>query len=227
MSDIGVMREQGWYRPESDSFLFDREKLASEFDQFYQQNLLQPKYRNVAELQLSDIHQSEEIKKIFSLVSSEFSKLDDSLAFSKLWLVKSGNKDVNPDGLPYVPHIDKLRFAKAMFYLDDVNIQDGPLTIARQSPEKYEQIRQKMGDNHKETRQNWITDLPKDSLVPCTGSAGTLIYFDTNCPHAAGIVEEGHHRRVLRFDFEKPEWNSDRSLLSIINSCFLRLFRTG
>ena len=40
-----------------------------------------------------------------------------------------------------------------------------------------------------------------------TLNAGDSIIFDTNCPHFAWQVEKNGERRVIRFDFQKMEWN--------------------
>ena len=41
------------------------------------------------------------------------------------------------------------------------------------------------------------------------------MYFDTNSPHKAGILLEGHSREVLRFDYVHP---ADMGLLNKIRS---------
>ncbi len=227
MKDIKLISKQGWYAPKIESLNFDLGKLSDEFEDLYLRNLHKDRYVNVAELNLQEIYNTSEIRKAYLIVSNAYSELDSSLVFSKLWLVKSEQKNADPTQLPYVPHIDKLRFAKAMLYLDDVEIGDGPLTIAKQPPENYENHRMRMSDQHKERRENWITDLPEDAFVPCIGKSGTLIFFDTNCPHFAGLVESGHERRVLRFDFQRPGWNLRRSLASTLKvylSNFLHVF---
>ena len=55
-------------------------------------------------------------------------------------------------------------------------------------------------------------------LIPMIGNAGDVIFFDTNNPHQAGMVKNGKTRKVLRFDFERPLFNSKASYFnSILN----------
>ena len=51
------------------------------------------------------------------------------------------------------------------------------------------------------------------AFVAVEGNAGDAIIFDTNCPHFAGAVDVGQNRKVARFDYANPCWNSywDRS----------------
>ena len=42
-------------------------------------------------------------------------------------------------------------------------------------------------------------DIPK--MLPIVGKSGTLIIFDTDVAHKAGIVSENQHRSIVRFDY--------------------------
>ena len=54
------------------------------------------------------------------------------------------------------------------------------------------------------------------------GTAGDIIFFDTNVPHMAGIVEQGYKRRVLRFDFELDGLNKKPSFFDRVKNKILR-----
>ena len=53
-----------------------------------------------------------------------------------------------------------------------------------------------------------------------TGKAGDVIFFDTNTPHKAGIINEGYYRKVLRFDFERPFFNPKQTIFNYIINKF-------
>ena len=67
-------------------------------------------------------------------VAEQMRQLDPELAFAKLWCVRSDEDSGDDDRVPWVPHIDRDRYVKAMVYLDAVSEADGPLTIATAAP---------------------------------------------------------------------------------------------
>ena len=126
--------------------------------------------------------------------------------------------DTNKITLPYIPHIDKRRYLKAMVYLHDVNLEHGPIHLGRvKSTTDIEQKRKKLPSDYKEKGLNTISDKDLDgSLTPITGKAGDVIFFDTNTPHKAGVIKDNYYRKVLRFDFERPYFNPKQSMLNRI-----------
>jgi hypothetical protein len=107
--------------------------------------------------------------------------------------------------LPYIQHIDKNRFLKALIYLDEVTIDHGPIHFSLTRNENYEEKRQgiikkKLG----------ISNITKEVTVfrPITGQAGDVIIFDTNCPHYAGVGNMKFSRKSIRLDFEPLNWNN-------------------
>ena len=61
-----------------------------------------------------------------------------------------------------------------------------------------------------------ITDID-GKLIPMIGNAGDAIFFDTNTPHKAGIIEEGYSRKILKFDFERPSFNLQNPIKNLID----------
>ena len=113
-------------------------------------------------------------------------------------------------GLPYIPHIDKKRYFKIFLYLNDIEINNGPFTVSTNSSVK---------ENEK-LRKNWWrkndfnqfdTTIEKEHgllvneknlfFKPMCLPAGSIIGFDSNCPHYGGNVKEGFYRNVLRFNY--------------------------
>ena len=132
-----------------------------------------------------------------------------SVQFESVWAVNSQNQNADMSVLPYVPHFDKLRAFKAMVYLDDVTLADGPIHLAPPLSEDIETRRLALPANHKQKQLNRYAPVgPEDTPKPITAPAGSIIYFDTNTPHHAGFVEPGGERNVLRFDFKDSRWNT-------------------
>ena len=127
---------------------------------------------------------------VYSKVSEAYG---GELNFSKLWLVKSEQVNIDVNELPYIPHIDKARYIKVMLYLDDVGINDGPIHLATVGGGEYESVRASLPKNYKSQKLNHI----KDDLCyePMIAGERSLVIFDTNCPHYAGEVVSGHVRR--------------------------------
>ena len=141
-----------------------------------------------------------------------------NLKLSHLWLVSTSSADVNSSKLPYIPHFDKLRFFKAMVYLHEVTSDNGPIYLGKaKNKEDIEQRRRRLPDDYKMKSLNTIKkhDIKKE-LTPLIGSAGDVIFFDTNTPHKAGILSDGFKRQVLRFDFELSGLNPKPSLINRI-----------
>ncbi|MEO0337050.1 MAG: phytanoyl-CoA dioxygenase family protein, partial [Pseudomonadota bacterium] len=133
---------------------------------------------------------------------------DYEVVFRKLWLVDTTPKDSDQTKLPYIPHFDKERYLKAMIYLTDVtHLDDGPIHLLNSEIDGLDTKRRSLPRNHKEKGLNHIQLEDDAEITPIVGNAGTMILFDTNTPHKAGTVAEGHRRKVLRFDFEDPSWN--------------------
>ena len=106
-------------------------------------------------------------------------------------------------------HFDKLWTLKYMLYLNDIGpgcapfgVIPGSACVARS---RFREIYAKnnlqrlwMDDDRYQTMDN--SSLPADfgPVVDITGPAGTLIVFDTDTFHHAGVVAEGRERMILR-----------------------------
>ncbi|MBO67071.1 MAG: hypothetical protein CL398_02055 [Acidiferrobacteraceae bacterium] len=145
----------------------------------------------------------------------------DLYRLDKLWLNTSNHdftKRTNTFVDTHYPHIDKTRHLKVFVYVSDVGPSQGPFHIAPCNPGRYEKIRlrckkTKIGDN-------LIPDISKDQFISCHGPAGSVIIFDTNCPHFAGLIDPGKQRRVLRLHFTSSMFKlmyNERRLRSLWN----------
>lgn len=116
--------------------------------------------------------------------------------FEKIWLVESRFGEVDSASLPFLPHIDLKRSIKVMVYLNDVELKDGPMFIAKGvEPELFERRRRLM----KQKGDNVISE--RLDYEPLVGQAGHAHIFDTNVPHYAGPLAQGGMRDVLRLDY--------------------------
>lgn len=196
------------------------EKLLREFDQIYQENTSKNIHANFLDLRKDDIMKIPLFLSLLNKIQKKFESIigHNDLSFEKLWLVSSLSDDTSKITLPYIPHIDKHRYLKAMVYLHDVNLEHGPIHLGRvKSTTDIEQKRKKLPSDYKEKGLNTISDKDLDgSLTPITGKAGDVIFFDTNTPHKAGVIKDNYYRKVLRFDFERPYFNPKQSMLNRI-----------
>lgn len=131
------------------------------------------------------------------------------LQLAKIWFVQSKAVDTDPQELPYLPHFDKARYLKAMVYLHETTIDHGPISLGQPiDPDGIEVRRKRLPRNYKELGLNIINKNEiVDGLNPILGNPGDIVFFDTNTPHAAGIVKSDLSRKVVRFDFTHPTFN--------------------
>ena len=197
------------------------EKLHIEFDKIYQENTNNNNtHTNFLDLRNDDIIKVPLFFSLLSRIQKKFELITghNDLCFEKLWLVSSSSNDTNKTTLPYIPHIDKRRYLKAMVYLHDVNLEHGPIHLGKVKKNiNIEQKRKRLPQDYKEKGLNTIEDKDLDgTLAPMLGKAGDVIFFDTNTPHKAGIIKDSYHRKVLRFDFERPNFNLKPSIINKI-----------
>jgi len=99
-------------------------------------------------------------------------------------------------------HFDRLRCLKAMVYLTDVNKNCGPLSVVPGSHRKGSELRNsfKNAPSYEEKKNRIEIDYPELEVEfsPLTGSAGTLILFDTDTFHKGGDVLQHHERKIIR-----------------------------
>lgn len=198
---------KGWAMKPAGFIALDLKMVSEEFERAYAQGVVESTYENVASLNARDITKLPAIAAIFDQVQRHMHEISVQLRFEDLWLVSTKPENVHAEVVPFVPHIDKHRYMKAMIYLDDVGADDGPFSVVECPPAGTDAMRQSFGPDYKEKRQNVIDTFAPDAYKPCTGAAGSVIFFDTNCPHFAGHVRGDGRRRVFRFDFTDPTWN--------------------
>jgi hypothetical protein len=172
------------------------------------------RYENVVEYVCEEIQNIPDLFGILNTVENEFELSRRGFSLEKLWLVESFPEDITEGELPFIPHIDYQRFLKVMIYVDNVNTECGPFSAITCDPEIWEDRRLALPANYKQSLQNQITEFAMDEYKPFVGEPGTIILFDTNCPHFAGVVSPGNSRRVFRFDYLKPEWRRSESQFS-------------
>lgn len=203
------------------------ERLLIEFDQIFQENTSENIHANFLDLRKDDIVRIPLFLSLLNKIQKKFKLITgyNDLSFEKLWLVNSLSNDKNKFSLPYIPHIDKNRYFKAMVYLHDVSLNHGPIHIGQvKSTTNIEQIRKKLPSDYKEKGLNTINDEHLDGgLIPMIGKAGDVVFFDTNTPHKAGIIEDNYYRKVLRFDFKRPIFNSQPSLFNSLIKSFKKM----
>jgi len=197
-------------------------QVLKRFNKIFKTNIYQSNYSHIREIRKNEILNE---KIFFSLIDVLKKKLIflsgcENLIFDKLWLVKSTSNETKKNLLPYLPHIDKQRYYKAMIYLHKVSKYHGPIKLGIvKNGIDIEKIRKKLPKNYKSKGLNVMTSNELDGeLSPMTGGIGDVIFFDTNTPHAAGIIKKGYSRKVIRFDFKISSNKSPLiSLKKVIN----------
>ena len=173
-------------------------------------------YKNTAIInKLENLKGFTQIENLYENIKKLFIKNKiDNLIFDDIWFVKSLEEIYESEKLPYVPHIDKVRKIKVMIYLNDVEIEDGPLFIIKTKPSRYENFRKKLKPDYKIRQENEIKDLKIEDYFPLKGKFGTAIIFDTNAPHFAGkLYHKNSLRNIIRFNFRLKSENFIKSFV--------------
>jgi len=207
---------KGLEKKEKNHLELDLNSLNAGFDFSYAKNR-NSNYKNVASFDASEIKSEKVLLEIFGKLKEKFSI--ENYVLKKVWLVKSEFETVDEGRLPFIPHIDKERYLKFMVYVTDVTEKDGPFFSCTEvnDIEVYESLRKKIQHSSKEKKRNVIKDFSIDFYKPIVGCMGDLIIFDTNLPHFAGAIDKGRERKVIRFDFEKSNWNK-KSIKSYVKN---------
>ena len=200
--------------------MFDKEliaKLLGKFDEIYKETSYKSNFDHIRHLRKNDILEEPLFLSLHNKIKKKIQLLTgfNDLSFEKLWLVTSSSNVTNKAALPYIPHIDKSRYLKAMVYLHDVSLKHGPIHLGQVKNTINIELRRKdLPQDYKDKGLNTITDEHLEgNLIPMVGKAGDVIFFDTNTPHKAGIIKGSYCRKVLRFDFERPFFNPKPSIL--------------
>ncbi len=201
------VRNNGWAMKPPGFVSLDLVAASNEFERIYAQKATESGYENVALLNADEVAKMPVASNLLHQVERHMESIFPSLRFGQLWLVKSKEENVHADVVPFVPHIDNGRYMKAMVYLDDVRPEDGPFTVAWARPDDFEALRKTFSIDYQQRRENVISSIAPEDYCACIGPAGSVIFFDTNCPHFAGPVRGQGQRRIFRFNFFDPSWN--------------------
>lgn len=96
-------------------------------------------------------------------------------------------------------HFDVASTFKYFVYLTDTSAENGAFTCAPGSHLHTCELRKKLGSKISYENREITRDLPVENfeLIPVEAPAGSLIIFDTDVFHKAGVVNRGE-RRVMR-----------------------------
>ena len=135
-------------------------------------------------------------RNVFLAIANLFVKASH-LLFQKVWVVESSANEADTTVLPFLPHFDRKRTTKIMFYLTDVELKHGPKFIAKNIIPSFFEAKRKVATARGD---NLVSDEYLEFLA-LTGKAGHFHIFDTNIPHYAGRPFDGGMRQIIRFDF--------------------------
>lgn len=208
------------------NFFFNQEKffldeeltksLLTRYETIFKDGIYKTTHENIREINSYSISSEPLFESVMNKINIKFQTIINAsdLKFNKLWLVSTKSNNSIKTILPYIPHIDKQRYLKAMVYLHDISKDHGPIHLGKvKSTIDIEKKRKNLPNNYKIKGLNTIDEKYLETqMTPMIGSSGDVVFFDTNTPHKAGIVKEGLHRKVLRFDFERPFFNHQTSV---------------
>ncbi len=217
---LATVETQGFCFIDHNVLDLDIKKLRHWFADYFGLHANESKYKDVAVFAMDELSENRLVKDLLKKIVT-LTDLTSANGFylDKIWLVHSLPRDEPSDSLPYVPHFDKHRYVKVMIYLDDVSLSDGPFHSLSFAPIKNEEKRLNLSKNYKYNGENTVKDISVDDFIPCVGCSGSIVIFDTNCPHFAGSINGEGHRRVLRFDFDNRMFHSRaRNVFSRIRS---------
>ena len=211
-NDFSYSKESAFISKESTN------ALLGLFNDIYETDEYKSSYPNVRVLYANTMSKEPLFAPLFDKILKKLEQVSNTsdLTFSKLWLVSSSSSNTDKDVLPYIPHFDKTRYLKAMVCLQDITINQGPIHFGKvKDPSSIEKRRLDLPSDYQMKGLNIVpTEELEGDVVPLLSESGDVIFFDTNTPHKAGIVAEGCERKVLRFDFEVPGFNSNPSMFS-------------
>ena len=97
-------------------------------------------------------------------------------------------------------HWDRWQTLKFWVYLNDIEIENGPMRIVRGSSKKQSKIRRSSGDPSQLRGQidNLVLEDDDDDVVYLTGSGGSILIQDTDASHGSTVVLKDKERKIFR-----------------------------
>ena len=203
-----------------DKFLFDGEKK----DDFHanepfikSRNLFLRNDKNLYEKRFAKITKNDFI---LSLANEYLKK---NYKPSKLMIYKSiGQKKDSfkkDKKFAFVPHTDETYFLKFFIYLTDVNEEHGPLNVVPGSHLKFKDVRHRWIKSNKDyLKRDKVNYNYENKMKSLNGKKGSLIIFDTDILHKAGVLKPNKVRKVIRFDF----YSSDENYTTLKKKIYLK-----
>jgi len=205
MTDVNIkinLENDGYKITRENLFNINNETLDEFFEIFKKEDL--PNHGNFKNIKVvKDLNQFKFLNKIFNELIKILQSNNINYIFEDVWAQKSEYINSRPGELPFIPHIDKHRKFKIMVYLNNVHRDSGPIHFIKCRPSDYENFRKKLSKTYQVDKENEIKDFDISKYENCSGPTGTIIFFDTNCPHFAGINKDGktEPRYIYRFNF--------------------------
>ena len=222
MDQVNLNIDTNGFKKLDGNFFKLKNDVLNDFERAYEnEKLSNNNHENTSIIsKLQDLKKFQQVKILYDKINQIFlSNNITNLEFDDIWFVKSIKDIYEPTKLPYVPHIDKIRKLKVMIYLNDVELEDGPLFITKINTIKYEEFRKNLKPDYKVKQENIIKNIDIKNFSPQLGSLGTAIFFDTNAPHFAGkLYNNKSIRKIIRFNFRFKKQ-------SIIKKIYLKIFK--
>lgn len=180
--------------------------INQRFEQIFRNDEYNYGRKEIREIQDGHIANEPLFKNLSIIIEKELMNLSKLKKLNFVQLRLEHNQNTNNPLNVHNYHFDKIRFWKAMVFLTEITNKDGPICFAGiHNNIDIEERRLNLPKNYQKKKKNLIevNDL-NGEIFEITGNPGDVVFFDTNTPHKASIPEEGHFRKILRFDYEKP-----------------------
>lgn len=168
-------------------------------------------YRSIAEV--GDTECRSLLKRLSRVVESiHLGWFGGAGKLEKIWFQKTSSSSpmqFDTGATPFEPHLDTYRKRKAMIYVDDTSVENGPFFSSYRDPNLFEAIRCRVARQVESgaitAQEGWRLELQNlvtsGDFRPVVGAAGSVHVFDTNTPHFAGTPDPGKERRTVRLDY--------------------------
>ena len=161
--------------------LNERSYLKTLFERVWREEKFSSSYPHVCQMSYKQLEDERNLFGFYLKIKFDLEKVSGlrNVGLDKVWFVHSKASDTDKTKLPYVPHFDRKRFLKAIVYLHDVTLPNGPIHFAENSnPLEIEERRKNLPDDYKRLTLNKFT---KDDLISCyrpvTGNAGDVVFL--------------------------------------------------
>jgi len=88
-------------------------------------------------------------------------------------------------------HYDIRQTLKFWLYINDINSENGPMSVEKMSSKKNQTLLSKNMDEN-------LVEVNQENCIKLIGKRGSIYIHDTTASHKSNFVEEGYERNIIR-----------------------------